>query len=405
MIKRLYETIIQQHFKRFSQMLFLAGPRQAGKTTIARNSCPQADYLSWDIDTDRQRILKGVKSLGQSLQKPSTLTDADPKQLPTVIFDEIHKFANWKNFLKGFSDSHKTHIHSLVTGSSKLDIYQKGSDSLMGRYFLYRVHPLSVSECLRTDLPKNHIQAPKKIATKTYEHLFAFGGFPEPFLNQDRQFLHHWQRLRHQQLFHEDIRAFNQIQLLPKLELLAEYIKQNATQQVNLSQLANKINVAATTVERWIGVLQQFYYCFSLKPWSKNITRSLLKEPKIFLWDWAGIADEGAKFENFIALHLLKSTQLWTDLGFGEFGLYYLRDKDKNEVDFCITLNQQPWCLIEAKQSNKNSLNKSLYHFQKQTQAPHAFQVVFDADFVNANCFDEQKPTIVPAKTLLSQLL
>jgi predicted AAA+ superfamily ATPase len=163
--------------------------------------------------------------------------------------------------------------------------------------------------------------------------------------------------------------------------------------------------VAGTTIERWLGVLQQFFYCFIIRPWSKNISRSLLKEPKVFLWNWADIEDEGARFENFVALHLLKATQLWMDLGLGEYALYYLRDKEKNEVDFCVIKNGLPWFLVEVKLSAKQGISKALYHFQKQTKAAHAFQVVRDMDFVDEDCFAHHDPIKVPALTFLSQLL
>lgn len=380
-------------------MVFLSGPRQAGKTTISLAIDPKAIYFNWDIDEDRGRILQGTHSLANLFEE--TLG----QKKPTLIFDEIHKYDQWKQFLKGFIDTYKGKVDTIVTGSSKLDIYKKGGDSLMGRYFLYHVHPLTVAECLNTQLPKKELRKQAMLAQETFEQLLTFGGFPEPFLQKDKQFSTHWQRLRRQQLFNEDIRALSQVQELSKIELLAEYLKLNASTQVNLNNLANKVNVAATTIDRWINVLQQFFYCFTVKPWSKNINRSLLKEPKVFLWNWSDIEDDGARFENFIALHLLKATQLWTDLGFGEYGLYYLRDKEKNEVDFCVVKNGSPWFLVEAKHAEKQGISKALHHFQKQTKAPHAFQVVRDMDFVNEDCFAHHEPIKVPALTLLSQLL
>lgn len=398
-MKRVYTEIIQNHFDKFEQMVFLSGPRQAGKTTISLSINPEAVYYNWDIDADRVKILKGVHALAPIMEE--TLG----KKKPTLIFDEIHKYDQWKQFLKGFIDTYKGKVDTIVTGSSKLDIYKKGGDSLMGRYVLYHVHPLTIGECLNTALPKTEIRQPASLSYAIFNQLLTFGGFPEPFLQQDKQFLMHWQRLRRQQLFYEDIRALSQVQELAKIELLAEYLKLNASAQVNLTRLSNKVNVAGTTIERWVGVLQQFFYCFIIRPWSKNISRSLLKEPKVFLWNWADIEDEGARFENFVALHLLKATQLWMDFGLGEYGLYYLRDKEKNEVDFCVTKNGLPWFLVEVKLSAKQGISKALHHFQKQTKAAHAFQVVRDMDFVDEDCFAHHEPIKVPALTFLSQLL
>ncbi len=157
-------------------------------------------------------------------------------------------------------------------------------------------------------------------------------------------------------------------------------------------------------MRRWIEVLKSFYYCFSIQPWSKNITRSLLKEPKLYLWDWSLVQDEGHRLENCVASHLLKAVHFWTDRGMGEYGLYYLRTKDKLETDFVVVKNGKPWFLIEVKTRAKG-LSPALFHFQKETGAPHAFQLAFDLPFVERNCFEEQGPILVPAKTLLSQLI
>ena len=148
-----------------------------------------------------------------------------------------------------------------------------------------------------------------------------------------------------------------------------------------------------------------FYYCYRIKPWSKNIVRSLIKEPKLFLWDWSLIKDPGAKAENFIGSQLLKAVQNWTDQGFGEYGLYYIRTLEKKEVDFVVTKNGEAWFLVEVKLSDDRHINPHLGEFQKQTGAKHAFQVVIDMPFVNQDCFSYKHPIIVPAKTLLSQLI
>ncbi|MBU1558571.1 MAG: DUF4143 domain-containing protein, partial [Gammaproteobacteria bacterium] len=156
---------------------------------------------------------------------------------------------------------------------------------------------------------------------------------------------------------------------------------------------------------RWIKTLESFYYCFSLHPWTKNITRSLLKEPKIFLWDWSLLSDPGAKMENFVACHLMKATQFWTDQGLGDYKLYFIRDLEKNEVDFLVSKNDQAWFLVEVKASSNGGISKHLYKFQKQTGAPHAFQVVFDLEYVDKDCFSINDPVIVPVRTFLSQLV
>jgi predicted AAA+ superfamily ATPase len=154
-----------------------------------------------------------------------------------------------------------------------------------------------------------------------------------------------------------------------------------------------------------IEVLKSFYYCFTIQPWAHNVVRSLIKEPKIYLWDWSLNSDVGARAENFIASHLLKAVHFWTDRGWGDYALYYLRDKEKREVDFLIVKEGKPWILAEVKHSDKGCPSKSLYYFQEMLGAEHALQVALDMDYVDQSCFDSSKPLIVPAKTFLSQLI
>ncbi|MDR1057518.1 MAG: DUF4143 domain-containing protein [Coxiellaceae bacterium] len=198
----------------------------------------------------------------------------------------------------------------------------------MGRYFPYRIHPFSVAECISTDLITKEIRKPKLIDRKLFQTLFNFGGFPEPLVKQDNQFFNRWKRLRKEQLFREDIRDLTRIQENFQLEVLAELIAQQTAQLVNYSNLAN---VSVDTVRRWFNTLNAFYYCFTIKPWTKNISRSLIKEPKVYLWNWSSITDKGDKAENFVACHLLKAVHFWTDYGFGDYDLYFLRDKEKRE--------------------------------------------------------------------------
>lgn len=166
------------------------------------------------------------------------------------------------------------------------------------------------------------------------------------------------------------------------------------------------MQVSDQTIKNWINQLQSFYYCFTLSPWSKNVIRSLTKEPKVYLNDWSLISDKGKKYENFIAAHLLKAVQFWTDDGFGDYELYYLRDKNKREVDFLVTKDHKPWLMVEVKTSLKEPLSKHLYYFQEQLNVPHVLQVVIEADYMDSDCFSHlYQPTIVPAKTFLSQLI
>ncbi len=402
-MERIYTSIIKDHFSKYQQMVFLAGPRQAGKTTVSlmmKEFAGRFSYLNWDNMDHRKIILQGVKSVaefaGMNKLNPDT---------PVIVFDEIHKYGRWKTFLKGFFDTYKGQVNIIVTGSSRLDIYKKGGDSLMGRYFPYRLHQLSLGEIHRTDLPEKEINAPVQCKEGIFENLMKNGGFPEPYIKNDIRFLNRWKTLRREQLIRQDIRDLSRIQELGQIELLAEILKHQAGQLTNYSSLANKINVSSDTIKRWIKTLQGFFYCFTLQPWHKNVPRALIKEPKTYLWDWVDVDDEGSRWENLIASHLLKAVNYWTDCGMGQYSLRYVRDKEKREVDFLVTRENKPWFLVEAKLSQKAVLNKNLAYFQEKTGAEYAFQVVSDMEYVHADCFKYKKPVIVPARTFLTQLV
>ena len=274
----------------------------------------------------------------------------------------------------------------------------------MGRYFIYRMHPFSVSEILTDKIAENEIRKPQIIDNSSFEQLLTFGGFPEPLLKADKRFYNRWRRLRTEQFFHEDIRDLTNVQEIAQLEILAEILKNQTGQLANYSTLANAINVSVDTIRRWIQVLENLYFCFCIKPWSSNVKKSLLKQPKIYLWDWTLCGNIGARNENFIASHLLKAVHLWTDIGIGDYELFYIRDKIKREVDFLVTKNKIPWFLVEVKTS-KDSLSPNLKFFQQQIKAEYAFQVTINMDYVDRDCFTESGPVIVPAKTFLSQLV
>jgi predicted AAA+ superfamily ATPase len=334
------------------------------------------------------------------------MLDTLNETLPIVIFDELHKYRKWKNFIKGFFDKYSKRAHIIVTGSARLDIYNAGGDSLMGRYFPYRLHPISIGEVVNPFLRETEIALkPFPISQGDLESLLEFGGFPEPFLKRNVKFYNRWKRLRLKQLFQEDLRDLTRIHELSQIQILAELLRQQAGQLTNYSSLAKKINVSVDTIRRWIEVLKSFYYCFAVKPWTKNVSRSLLKEPKIYLWDWSFVENKGLRIENFVASHLLKAVHFWTDRGLGDYGLYFLRDKQQREVDFLVTKNNKPWFLVEVKNSGDKALSKSLFYFRNMIETQWAFQLSFDMEYINRNCFVSEQPLVVPATTFLSQLV
>lgn len=402
-IKRLYTTIVAEHLEKYRQMIFIAGPRQVGKTTCSKlfeNNKMKFFYLNWESSKHRKLIIQGAEAVAKFLE-----LDAPSNKMVLVVFDEIHKYRKWKLFLKGFFDLYEEQCRIIVTGSAKLNVYIRGGDSLMGRYFSYHLYPLSVGELLGVEGRKKEIVSAKKLSKTKMERLFKFGGFPEPYIKQDKRFSYNWKRLRKQQLLQEDIRQLAQIQDFAELEALVDLLVDESGQQLNITSLANHLNVAQTTIRRWVTVLESFYFCYLVKPWTKNVRKTIRKMPKLYLWDWSMVNDHGARIENFIASHLFKAVQYWTDLGFGEYELFYLRDKNKREVDFLVTCENKPWFMVEVKASSNKGISKNLHFFYEELNVPHAFQVVFDMPFKQINCFAYKKPVIVPASTFLSQLV
>lgn len=394
---RLYQNILGDHFRRHRQMAFVSGPRQVGKTTACR--ILGGEYLNWDNHDDRRILLKGPGALAEHLRL------AKLRAAPTrVVLDELHKDGSWKTLLKGFFDTYGDRVQVLVTGSSRLDVFRRGGDSLMGRYFLYRMHPWTVAECVRVEVPPSEIGAPAAIPAEDWDALREHGGFPEPFLRRDARFSRRWRSLRMDQLAREDLREVSQVQELGAMEILMRILSERSGGQLVYANLASDLGVAVETIRRWVDLLGRLHFGFLVRPWSSNIAKALVKEPKWFLRDWGGIADEGARAETLVACHLLKAVEGWTDLGFGDFELRYLRDKMHREVDFLVVRDGKPWFLVEVKKGDTR-LAPALARFQEATGAPHAFQAVLDLPFEPVDCFAARGPAVVPALTLLSQLL
>lgn len=394
--KRIYEAVLEEHLRDNRQMAFLSGPRQCGKTTLAKSL---ADcYFTWDDLATRRLVAGDAAGLADAVG----LGIATEKK-PIITLDEIHKFVRWKSFLKGFFDLYEDRMRLIVTGSARLDIYKRGSDSLMGRYFLYHMHPLGVAELVRPELEATEIHAPRPILSDDWDALWTHGGFPEPFVRRDVRFTRRWRKLRREQLFREDLRDLTKIADVAGIRILSELLLARAGNQIVAASLSREIGIAEKTIKAWIATLEYFHEGFTVRPWFKNIENSIRKTPKWYQRDWCEVADEGARFENLVACHLLKAVDMWNDLGLGDYALYYVRNKAKAEVDFLVTKNGTPWFLVEAKTSD-TVISHALTAMQKATGAAHAFQVVRDLPYSGADAFSYREPIAVSAQSFLSQL-
>jgi len=300
-------------------MVFVSGPRQVGKTTLAL-SLPgaRAGYLNWDVAADRERILRR--------QLPPS---------PLWVFDEIHKYRSWRNYLKGLFDS-PARKRILVTGSARLDLYRHGGDSLQGRYHLLRLHPLSVRE-LGIDSPDNFLQ------------LLRLGGFPEPFFGGAEREARRWSREYRTRLIREDVAGLERIQDLGTLELLALRLPELVGSPLSLNALREDLQVSHKTVASWIGALERLYSVFRLAPFGAPRLRAVRKEQKHYQFDWSLVPDDPARFENLVASHLLKWVHFQQDVEGRDIELRYFRDSDGREVDFVVVERRLPTLMIEVK--------------------------------------------------------
>lgn len=339
------------------KIALVSGPRQCGKTTLAKMLLRQRKaglYRNWDEAEFRRAWA----------QHPSAIIPpAVGKEAPLVVLDEIHKDRRWKRNLKGVFDTLRTPCDILVTGSARLNIYMKGSDSLLGRHLSFRLHPFSVREIDRPDVlaPDEMLRAlttraqrPTRSAEGHVRSLLAYGPFPEPLFAQDIRKARLWRRNREQLIVREDLRDLSRLPELGRIEMLTALLPERVGSLFSLASMGRDLEVSIPTIKRWLHYLKALYYLFEIKPYSRRIPRSLRREGKVYLWDYAAIPDEAARFENLVASHLLKTCHFWTDTGEGLFDLYFLRDKEKREIDFLIVRDGVPWLPVEVKWSDEN---------------------------------------------------
>jgi predicted AAA+ superfamily ATPase len=335
------------------KMVFLTGPRQSGKTTLVLDLLKdlQGIYLNWDDQDHRRQILKRDWSDEETY----------------VALDEIHKYSRWKNFLKGTYDTQKDKHRFIITGSAKLDIYKKGQDSMLGRFFSWRVHPLCLSEL------KHHF---KNNDESNLDKLIKLGGFPEPFFEGREVYAKRWRKEKLKLVFRQDIQELESIKDISLLELFYQGITERVGSEIVVSNMARDLEIAPKTAKSWLNILEKTYAVFIVPPYGKGIAKAITKTPKVYLYDNGEVfGDEGAKFKNLVGTHLYKRIQFLEDLYGDKYELNYLRDKNGHEVDFVIVKNNRPVCLIEVK-LNETTRSKSLYYYKERLKVDHCLQLI-----------------------------
>lgn len=336
--------------KQFSQiikdlekkMVFIVGPRQVGKTWLAKEigrNFQEAVYLNYDSAEDRQIIKK----------------ESWPRKTEFLILDELHKMKGWKNYLKGVFDTKEEKLKILVTGSARLNTFRQSGDSLAGRFFLHRLLPFSLAE-LKDEKSINNI----------IERLISRGGFPEPLLALSEEDARRWRGQYLDGLVRADILDFENIHNFRAIQMVLELLRRKVGSPISYLSIAEDVQISPVTAKRYIDIFEELFIIFKVAPYSKNIARSILKEPKIYFFDTGlVVSEEGARFENFAAMSLLKHVFAKTDFTGEKYELKYLRTKDGKEVDFALVHNDKIEELIEVKIS-ANEPDKNLRYFSNK---------------------------------------
>jgi uncharacterized protein len=376
-IRRYLETSVQTDLKR--KMVFLGGARQCGKTTLARRLLenaklpdPKQRYLNWDSADDRESIMAERFPSGKGL----------------LILDEVHKYAHWRQAIKGLFDKRGHEVRILVTGSARLDYYRHGGDSLQGRYHYYRMHPFTFAETggeSRGDL----------------QHLMVCSGFPEPFRLGSERETRRWSREYHSRLIRDDLRDLELVREISLLEKLSLALPDRVGSPLSLNSLREDLQVAHQTVARWLDMLENLYMLFRLAPFGAPLLRAVKKETKLYFTDWTRVKQESLRFENLVACHLLKWCHFQQDTAGREVDLRYFRDVDGREVDFVVTEDGKPLSFIECKSADRET-SRALRYLKERFPQAEAWQISLEGrrDDIDTQGI-RQSSAVVFLKTLL----
>ncbi|MCI5064696.1 ATP-binding protein [bacterium] len=363
-----------------SKMVLLGGPRQVGKTTLALSLLAASDaeqvsvggpqrstmlppgdpqhpaYLNWDFMPDKSGLIGGNI----------------PADEPLIILDEIHKYPQWRSLVKGLYDTYRSRVSFLITGSARLDYYTHGGDSLDGRYFFYRLHPFSLAE-----LDPHYSRA-------STELLLRFGGFPEPLLRGEEEFSRRWHKQRSRRVIQDDLTSLEEVKSVELVKLLADLLPSKVGSPLSIRSLREDLQVAYETVQRWIGILENLFFCFRISPYGPPKIRAIKKEQKLYLWDWSLCTEQGPRFENFVASQLLKYCHAVEDTNGYHMELRFLREVTGKEIDFVVLKEGKPLFAVECK-NRQHEIDPSIKYFAERSDIPQFYQVhLGEKDYENA---------------------
>jgi predicted AAA+ superfamily ATPase len=336
------------------KLVLLTGPRQVGKTTLARHlgkAAESAVYLNWDVPADRAVLQR------QSWPVSSRL----------LVFDEIHKMVGWKSWLKGVVDGRPAGQQLLVTGSARMETFRQSGDSLAGRYFAYRLHPVSVREWC---------EATQATPQQALDHLLQRGGFPEPCLADDAIQAERWRAQYLTDLVREDVLEFSRVQEIGAMRLFVEVLRDRVGSPLSLASIARDLAISPTTLQRYLDILRALFIVFTVQPWHRNIARALLQSPKVYFFDTGLVrGGDGPRLENAVAAMLLKHVHWLCDARGRQASLHYVRTKDGAEVDFAVAEEGELTQLVECKWADPHP-HRALTRFAVDFPQVQAVQIV-----------------------------
>lgn len=353
-INRYLEKPVQKDLKR--KMVFIGGPRQTGKTSLAKHLLKNAKqdltkwYINWDALEDREKIMREIFPAGRGL----------------LVLDEVHKYSRWRQTVKGLYDKRGEELEILVTGSARLDYYRRGGDSLQGRYHFYHMFPFTLSELASPTF-------------STLKDLLNYGGFPEPFLLASQRESRRWSREYRFHMVREDLRDLERIQDIDSIEKMVYRLPELVGSPLSLNALREDLQVSHQSVSRWMNMLENLYMVFRIYPFGTPRIRAVKKEAKHYHLDWMLLDDEGLRFENLVACHLLKWCYFAQDTEGFHMELRYFRDVDKREVDFVLLKDGQPIHFVECKKTGRE-INPALRYLKLRFPAVQATQISLDKD-------------------------
>jgi len=354
-LHRYIEQNVTNDLKR--KMVFVGGPRQSGKTTMAKQLCHEAGfdikmrYLNWDATEDRENIL----------------IERFPAGPGYLILDEIHKYSRWRQVVKGLYDKRGDELNIFVTGSARLDYYRRGGDSLQGRYHFFRLFPLTYAELT---MP----------APSTVGDLLVYGGFPEPFMLQSETQSKRWSREYRSRIVREELADLENVRDLGIIEKMALRLPELVGSPLSINALREDLQVSHQSISRWISMLENLYMIFRIYPFGAPMIRAVKKEAKHYHLDWTVVKDTGKRFENLVACHLLKWCFFLQDTEGRDIELRYFRDVDRREVDFVIVEDGKPLHFVECKKKSGRNISRPLNYLKTRFPSVQATQVSLEDD-------------------------